>query len=205
MFRYFKKGDEFEVKQGDGSMKAYHFLGFSKDNPENITIESTATGAQEEVSTYWFNLQEIYIDGTRLQTFFVPIAWEVVATASIIATSLEEAMDIARDLSPLPDGSYVDGSLSLACDEADYIATYYNAPKAEEPEQYGPKCVCGCNRFYAHQQLYADVIVDGGNNFIGNGVDDNLSNSISESGKPYGPYTCIMCGREYDDLEDLEQ
>lgn len=205
MFRYFKNGDVFEVKQEDGSMKGYRFLGFSKDNPENITIESIPAERKEDVSTYWFNLQEIYINGNLLQNYNVPIAWEVVAIATLPATSLDEAMDAARDLSPLPDGSYVDGSLSLACDEAEYIAKYYNDPKKKSAEQSGPKCVCGGTKFYAHQQLYVDVVVDGDNDFLGNAVDDNLSSSIGEAGKPYGPYTCVKCGREYDELHDLEQ
>lgn len=205
MFRYFKNGDVFDVKQDDGAMKGYRFLGFSKDNPENITIESISAEHKEDVSTYWFNLQEIFIDGNRLQNYNVPIAWEVVAIATLPATSLDEAMEAARDMSPLPDGSYVDGSLSLACDEAEYIAKYYNAPDKENAEQSGPRCVCGCSNFYARQRLYVDVVVDGNNNFLGNGVDDNLSHSISESERPYGPYTCIRCGREYDELHDLEQ
>jgi len=203
MFRYFKKHDEFEVRQEDGSMKAFRFLSFSTANPEKIVIEEIPSGTQQEVSTYWFNLQEIYIGGSHLQNYHIPITWSVAAIATVPATSLEEAMGDACDVSPLPEGSYVEDSIALSTDDAEYIAQNYNAPDDVPPAPYGPTCVCGCDNFYAHQQVYVDVIVDGDNNFLANAVSSNLEYSITEAGKPYGPYTCLKCGREYDDLNEL--
>lgn len=55
------------------------------------------------------------------------------------------------------------------------------------------KCVCGNDRFFAHQVCYHDVIVDDNNLFE---EDDGIYYCMT----PYGPYTCTECGREYDEL-----
>jgi hypothetical protein len=56
------------------------------------------------------------------------------------------------------------------------------------------KCECGSHEFFASQKCYHTVIVDEKNNFIDN-------KSIDEADDPYGPYTCIKCGKEYDEFE----
>jgi|GEM_PF-2983036 len=58
------------------------------------------------------------------------------------------------------------------------------------------KCLCGGSTFTGHQVCRHDVIVDGDNTFV-DGRD------IYDSENPYGPYTCLKCGAEYDDLNEL--
>lgn len=57
------------------------------------------------------------------------------------------------------------------------------------------KCTCGCNKFIGHQLVRMDVVVDGNNNF-----EEQLE--IYDSEKPYGPYICTNCGKEYDELKE---
>ena len=52
---------------------------------------------------------------------------------------------------------------------------------------------CECMTFDAHQQCYHDVTVDINNHFM-----DNMG--IYQADSPYGPYTCIDCGKEYNEL-----
>ena len=61
------------------------------------------------------------------------------------------------------------------------------------------KCTCGNDRFIAHQIIRADVIVGADGEFLEN-VTETLEASIYDSEKPYGPFTCATCGREYDEL-----
>jgi len=66
---------------------------------------------------------------------------------------------------------------------------------------------CHGKEFHANQRLYVDVIVDGGNNFLRNiaGTErtGELGVTITEADNPYGPFRCINCGVEYDDLDEL--
>lgn len=54
-------------------------------------------------------------------------------------------------------------------------------------------CECGGDHFMAHQIIRHDIIVDAKGNFL-------ADSGIYDSEKPYGPFTCITCGREYDEL-----
>ena len=60
-------------------------------------------------------------------------------------------------------------------------------------------CTCGNDHFYAHQIVRVDVIVDADGCFEDNAT-DRLESSIYDAEKPYGPFTCTSCGREYDEL-----
>ena len=60
------------------------------------------------------------------------------------------------------------------------------------------RCVCGNNRFTAHQVCYHDVIVCSYNDFIRN-------IAIGEAENPYGPYRCTNCDAEYEDLDALDK
>jgi hypothetical protein len=63
------------------------------------------------------------------------------------------------------------------------------------------KCLkCGNTEYYAHQQVYVDVVVDENNNFIKN-TGGTTEASIYESNKPYGPYTCTKCRAQYEELK----
>lgn len=58
------------------------------------------------------------------------------------------------------------------------------------------KCkICGGEKFFAHQQAYHDILVDGDNQFL-------EDKGVYESEHPYGPYTCDYCGAEYEELDD---
>lgn len=61
------------------------------------------------------------------------------------------------------------------------------------------KCKCGCNRFYGHQIVRMDVICDEYGNFDSD-ITEGLESAIYDSEKPYGPFTCVECGEEYDEL-----
>ena len=60
------------------------------------------------------------------------------------------------------------------------------------------KCKCGCDRFFAHQLLRVEIIVDEIGCFDDD-VGDTLEESIYDS-ETYGPYTCTNCGAEYEEL-----
>lgn len=58
--------------------------------------------------------------------------------------------------------------------------------------------VCGNDEFYAHQLVRMDIVCNGEGAFI-SGV-HNSPLDIYDTGKPYGPFTCTLCGAEYDEL-----
>ena len=60
-------------------------------------------------------------------------------------------------------------------------------------------CKCGCNRFYGHQLLRVDVICDEEGNYLED-ITDGLSAAIYDAEDPYGPFQCVECGAEYDEL-----
>ncbi len=63
------------------------------------------------------------------------------------------------------------------------------------------RCKCGYQKFAAHQIVRMDVVVDPNNDWIRNLTND--STSIYDAEEPYGPYTCLKCGAEYDSLDNL--
>ncbi|RGO65945.1 hypothetical protein DXB08_28890 [Hungatella hathewayi] len=64
-------------------------------------------------------------------------------------------------------------------------------------------CICGNNKFHAHQIVQCSIIVDEDNRFIKN-ITNGKNPSIYEPGVPFGPYTCTSCGRQYMTLMDDE-
>ena len=60
-------------------------------------------------------------------------------------------------------------------------------------------CKCGCNRFYAHQVVRMDVICDGDGEFADN-LEVGVEAAIYDAETPYGPFQCVQCGAEYDEL-----
>ncbi len=54
-------------------------------------------------------------------------------------------------------------------------------------------CECGGKEFYARQVATMDVITDGNGNWIKN-------MEVSAADKPYGPFTCTKCEKEYEEL-----
>lgn len=68
-----------------------------------------------------------------------------------------------------------------------------------EPKLICPKCG-STEKFYAHQRLYADIIVNSNGDFASN-LDCGLEAAVYNSDPPYGPYTCCGCGCEFDPEE----
>lgn len=62
---------------------------------------------------------------------------------------------------------------------------------------------CGHDEFAAHQVCHMDVIVDGSNNFL-HGAGKTTAECIYESDAPFGPYTCVKCGAQFDELTDMK-
>ena len=60
------------------------------------------------------------------------------------------------------------------------------------------RCKCGNDKFYAHQRVYLEVIVDESGEFHSNLED--IAAAIYDSDRPYGQYTCTKCNAEYDTL-----
>lgn len=61
-------------------------------------------------------------------------------------------------------------------------------------------CTCGNDRFYGHQIIRVDVIVGADGSFEEN-TTEHLENSIYDAERLYGPFTCTVCGKEYEELE----
>ena len=59
-----------------------------------------------------------------------------------------------------------------------------------------PKCG-STEAFNAHQVCYIDVVVDTYGTFVSN-LCESTDESIYDSGKPYGPYTCQKCRVTFD-------
>ncbi len=57
---------------------------------------------------------------------------------------------------------------------------------------------CGGEKFAARQTTYHDVIVDSDNMFL---KDDGTYGSET----PYGPYTCVGCDTEFNELTELKE
>lgn len=64
------------------------------------------------------------------------------------------------------------------------------------------RCKCGNDRFYAHQCVRLEVIVDEVGSFNSNMED--IAAAIYDSEDPYGPYVCTKCGAEYDSLSEQD-
>lgn len=59
------------------------------------------------------------------------------------------------------------------------------------------RCKCGGKRFMAHQISRHDVIVNEHGDWL-------ADHGIYDSETPYGPFTCLTCGQEYDELPKIQ-
>ena len=55
------------------------------------------------------------------------------------------------------------------------------------------QCECGATTFTGRQKCYHDIFVDGYGNFT-----EDVT--VTDSGNPYGPFYCVVCGKEYEDI-----
>ena len=56
-----------------------------------------------------------------MKTYKIPVYWTMYDTMEVEANSLKEAIDLAIDTLPLPDGGYVDGSFTVEMDTLNEI------------------------------------------------------------------------------------
>lgn len=59
---------------------------------------------------------------------------------------------------------------------------------------------CGCTEFYARRRCTLDIKVDGDNEFLDGVHPDDVGADIYDAEDPFGPYECVECGAEYDEL-----
>lgn len=66
----------------------------------------------------------------------IPVAWQEIGVINIMADTLAEAIKVARDkdgVIPIPDnGSFVNGSWEVDCEDEDYLREYYNDNQEDE-------------------------------------------------------------------------
>lgn len=65
-----------------------------------------------------------------MKNWRIPVVWQETAIVNVVADTLTEAMELARDsegIIPLPeDSSYIEDSWELATDDKQAIRAYYN-------------------------------------------------------------------------------
>ena len=91
--------------------------------------------------------------------------------------------------------------LRTLADAFEYIE--YGAQTVEKPKT---RCcpVCGGTEFSAHQVVHIDVLIDIETGFFDGNIGGDIGANICEVDDPYGPYTCMNCGFECDELSELE-
>jgi len=62
------------------------------------------------------------------------------------------------------------------------------------------KCDCGNDKFFAHQILRVDVVVNENGQWY-EYAKENLEYCIYDAEQPYGPFTCTKCGKEYENIQ----
>ena len=71
-----------------------------------------------------------------MKTWKIPVVWQEIGVVKVEANTLAEAIEIARDdcgVIPIPDnGTFLDGSWEVGCEDEEFIRTYYNFGKKDE-------------------------------------------------------------------------
>ena len=72
----------------------------------------------------------------NMKTWKIPVVWQEMGVIKVEANTLDEAIEIARDddgVIPIPDnGSFLDGSWEVDCDDEDYLREWYNDNQEDE-------------------------------------------------------------------------
>lgn len=70
-----------------------------------------------------------------MKSWKIPVVWQEMGVVTVVADTLAEAMELARDEDgtiPLPDnGSYLDDSWELATEDVEAIRELYNGNQEE--------------------------------------------------------------------------
>lgn len=61
-------------------------------------------------------------------------------------------------------------------------------------------CSCGNSHFFAVQNLSVEIVVDAAGN-LEKYMDSGIESAIISASKPFGPYTCTACGKEFETLD----
>ena len=73
-----------------------------------------------------------------MKTWKIPVVWQEMGTVKVEANTLAEAIEIARDddgVISIPDnGSFLDGSWEVDCDNEDYLREWYNDNQKDEED-----------------------------------------------------------------------
>lgn len=73
-----------------------------------------------------------------MKTWKIPVVWQEMGTVVVEANTLEEAIEIARDddgIIPIPDdGTFIDGSWEVDCEDEKYLREWYNDNQEDEEE-----------------------------------------------------------------------
>lgn len=64
--------------------------------------------------------------------------------------------------------------------------------------------MCGGTEFSAHQVVHVDVLIDIETGFFDGNIGGDIGANVCEVDDPYGPYTCMNCGFECDELSELD-
>ena len=71
-----------------------------------------------------------------MKTWKIPVVWQEMGTIVVEANTLAEAIEIARDddgIIPIPDdGTFLDGSWKVGCEDEEFVRAYYNFGKKDE-------------------------------------------------------------------------
>lgn len=110
-----------------GAMEDFIGLPNSVEIPINITDEDDISDWLSDEYGFCHNGFKLEAD---IKQWRIPVTWEVCAMITVEASTLEEAMEIARDEDgeiPCPtDNDYVDGSWRLSTEDKNIIMDCYN-------------------------------------------------------------------------------
>ena len=74
----------------------------------------------------------------NMKTWKIPVVWREMGTVVVEANTLEEAIEIARDddgIIPIPDdGTFIDGSWEVDCEDEEYLREWYNDNQEDEED-----------------------------------------------------------------------
>lgn len=180
-------------------------------NEDEIEFE-TANGVPTTVIQ---KLSQMYPDTPVEHTVYDrddPYSPETTFRYAYVGKAVDIQWDVDEEDGPvgLPDEILIPDSIDI--DDEDGVSDYITGQTGfchngfrivpigtagcEDPGAF--KCpYCGGTKFYAHQLVRMDVMVDGNNNWL-----ENVPDGIYDSEEPYGPYTCAKCGHEFDELKE---
>ena len=73
-----------------------------------------------------------------MKTWKIPVVWQEMGVVKVEANTLAEAIEIARDddgIIPIPDdGTFIDGSWAVDCEDENYLREWYNDNQEDEED-----------------------------------------------------------------------